>query len=472
MVNLIQKSKEKNDDDLDVSEPLPHVCTKIYQLLETELEYLQKNWYKRILFSFYVPCPCEKPCDTHGFTHCMEDECLHLLPLKQCLSKKIVECDYRQVKTDFIQKYFCGSSYKDFPESNALSPFASGGHSSNLATPVISRSFWGDHDVSGDDVQWFRGAGKMLNSGQAGRDWIALAKRLGYSEREITNFEDDIHPALTLLNNWLESNGRTRYCIDLLISCLEQMERQDVAERIQTEIGPELPAPPVFISYQWDSQESVLHLRRRLEFAGFPCWMDVGQLGGGDTLYGRIYEGISKAKVFLCCLTPRYALSPTCSREASLADVLRKPIVPVMMEPTPWPPPGPLAIILSSLVYIDLCSIGGHGGCGRQADWESKFQNIMERLAHYISPAFAGYHLNETSAGRLIGPPDTLCKNHSDFTDTAANSDDRGSTEAIAPGEEDSSSVSTRGQRSNTPIAWERSHSINRVVRCSICIVI
>ena len=60
-------------------------------------------------------------------------------------------------------------------------------------------------------------------------------------------------------------------------------------------------------------------------------------------------------QVVLCFLTPRYVLSPLCTREMSLADVLRKPIVPIMLEATPWPPPGALALILSSLVYIDLC---------------------------------------------------------------------------------------------------------------------
>lgn len=64
---------------------------------------------------------------------------------------------------------------------------------------------------------------------------------------------------------------------------------------------------------------------------------------------------IHSFQVVLCFLTPRYVLSPLCSREMSLADILRKPIVPIMLEPTPWPPPGALALILSSLVYIDLC---------------------------------------------------------------------------------------------------------------------
>lgn len=68
--------------------------------------------------------------------------------------------------------------------------------------------------------------------------------------------------------------------------------------------------------------------------------MDMSSVKGGDQLYGKIYEGISNCKVVICCLTPKYSASRSCTREVTLADVLHKPILPIMLEGCPWPPPG------------------------------------------------------------------------------------------------------------------------------------
>ena len=148
------------------------------------------------------------------------------------------------------------------------------------------------------EPSWMRQASKLLEN-KPNRDCIALAKRLGYSDKDISKLIEDSTPSLTLLRNWYETNGRTRYCIDVLISCLRMISREDVINIIEYELEPEVMSPPIFISYHWDSQEQVFELRRKLELSGFPCWMDVNFMGGGDLLYGKIYDGISRAKVIM-----------------------------------------------------------------------------------------------------------------------------------------------------------------------------
>lgn len=53
-------------------------------------------------------------------------------------------------------------------------------------------------------------------------------------------------------------------------------------------------------------------------------------------------------------MTSMYMISTMCQRELVLADMLKKPIVPVMFELTPWPPIGAASLILSQLAYVDL----------------------------------------------------------------------------------------------------------------------
>ena len=93
------------------------------------------------------------------------------------------------------------------------------------------------------------------------------------------------------------------------------MERLEFGHRnSQNFLSPvaesESPIPQVFISYQWDAQDQARSLRDFLERLGYACWMDVGQMGGGDHLNAKIDEGLRNCKVyrttfFLMCMKPK-----------------------------------------------------------------------------------------------------------------------------------------------------------------------
>ena len=89
----------------------------------------------------------------------------------------------------------------------------------------------------------------------------------------------------------------------------------------------------------------------------------------------------------LVFISPRLVLSEFCIKEVNLADMLRMPIIPIMIEKTPWPPPGVLAMILSQHVFVDLAGTGGHGGRGKDADWSTKLRELIRRLRLYTNSA-------------------------------------------------------------------------------------
>lgn len=74
----------------------------------------------------------------------------------------------------------------------------------------------------------------------------------------------------------------------------------------------------VFLSYQWSHQAEVKMLKQHLEKAGYRCWMDIGQMGGGDKLFSAIDAGIRAAKVVIACVTEKYSKSDNCRREVSV----------------------------------------------------------------------------------------------------------------------------------------------------------
>ncbi|KAF6026408.1 hypothetical protein EB796_015296 [Bugula neritina] len=134
--------------------------------------------------------------------------------------------------------------------------------------------------------------------------------------------------------------------------------------------------PDVFISYQWGKQKEVYAFYKKLKSLGFTCWLDIEQMGAGDSLYDKIDRGIRNCKVVLSCVTEKYSLSLNCRREISLTSSLSKPIVPLLLEKTTWPPAGPMSMPLAQLKYVD-CSKEGS-----LAD-EGCFNEILRRMAEH-----------------------------------------------------------------------------------------
>ncbi|GFR68737.1 protein neuralized [Elysia marginata] len=255
-----------------------------------------------------------------------------------------------------------------------------------IAPVLIEQSFGNIERHMPNLPSWLKGAAKLLNGAPENQDWLALARVMGYKQNRIDTLNEDLNPSLALLTDWIVSSGNTTMSVDVLLHYLNHLGCDDVAGMILQAKEHDLDRPQIFISYQWDVQDQVAALRDHLERSGFSCWMDIGQMGGGDQLSTKIDQGLRGCKLVVACITPKYTASHLCNRELWLADMLHKPILPVVMEMVGWPPPGGMAVILSQLVHIDMKGVGGHGGIGKHADLQDKYAEIVQRVSLHTQP--------------------------------------------------------------------------------------
>ncbi|CAD5114046.1 DgyrCDS3196 [Dimorphilus gyrociliatus] len=124
------------------------------------------------------------------------------------------------------------------------------------------------------------------------------------------------------------------------------------SKKSNTKNEAEVISPDVFISYQWDKQPQIKRLYKKLSGLGYHCWLDIMQMGGGDSLFDKIDKGIRGCRVVISCVTPKYALSANCRREVSLSGALNKPIIPLLLDNMKWPPEGPMSMVFTQLLYI------------------------------------------------------------------------------------------------------------------------
>lgn len=64
------------------------------------------------------------------------------------------------------------------------------------------------------------------------------------------------------------------------------------------------------ISYQWDVQKSMIHVRNELQSQGYKVWMDIDEMGG-STLESMA-RAVENASVVLMGVSQKYKESPNC----------------------------------------------------------------------------------------------------------------------------------------------------------------
>ncbi|XP_054770128.2 uncharacterized protein LOC129277962 [Lytechinus pictus] len=252
-----------------------------------------------------------------------------------------------------------------------------------------------DHKTITNAPKWSRDVSKLLNP-EHEHDWRFLAVRLGYSGEDIRNWALSPDPTMAILAEWYTTH-KSSDATYAILSALEDMGRTDAAEIITQSLEeaellvPQAPPdesekpPTVFLSYQWDHQPEVKAIRKHLEMAGFPCWMDIGQMGGGDQLFAKISQGMRTSKVVLCMVTEKYSNSENCNKEVNLANLLNKPIIPILIDQTQWPPQGAMSMLFAQLLYIQFYNNKEY--VRGEKFWEdAKFSELLGQISYHANP--------------------------------------------------------------------------------------
>ncbi|XP_060072233.1 uncharacterized protein LOC132552106 [Ylistrum balloti] len=248
-----------------------------------------------------------------------------------------------------------------------------------------------DHKTMTNAPKWSRDLTKLMNP-KTEHDWRLLAQRLGYTPQDIKGWATQHDPCMGLLSEWYATH-KTIEATRAILNILQEMNRLDAAAIVENamkavegvveeEIDYATP-PPIFLSYQWGHQNEVKLLRNHLIMAGYECWMDIGQMGGGDKLFEKIDNGIRGAKVILCCVSEKYAKSPNCNREVNMSVNLGKPMIPLLMEKMAWPPIGSMGPIFSEYLFVRFFQRRGEETEDQRYWPVPKFQELLMQLNMY-----------------------------------------------------------------------------------------
>ena len=62
---------------------------------------------------------------------------------------------------------------------------------------------------------------------------MGMVDFVGYKKNKIDKFNDDLNPGLALITDWIISSGNTMLSVDMMVTCLENMFRDDIVDIIQ-----------------------------------------------------------------------------------------------------------------------------------------------------------------------------------------------------------------------------------------------
>ena len=141
----------------------------------------------------------------------------------------------------------------------------------------------------------------------------------------------------------------------------------------------------IFISYQWDIQQTVRHLFDKLINKGYSCWIDETVMGGGDQLHAEMDKGVRNCKLFIPFITAKYVESTNCYKETNLSVILKKPIIPLLIGDVAWPPKG-MGTLIGDLLFIRFKNINA----SPEELWSGKpFDELIAQINKCLCPSAA-----------------------------------------------------------------------------------
>ncbi|KAL9972489.1 hypothetical protein ACROYT_G018801 [Oculina patagonica] len=364
------------------------IVREVPVFLEDTLQDLshELSWLRNLRYELCVACTnCSKraeECVKHRSISCAHEDCLHLLqvlPEEQLICPKSFGNETVNVRG--LEKWFGAHKTEVEEQKVTLGPQALDQSSSKTGKP------------STDDL--------LLLAFELGTSWKMLGRTLALPEPVLEQIEVDnrylSEKCYGVLRRWTEVFGSAATYESLARALQHPIVGRgelavkycdvcrDIYQDLDTAPIPSMTADisgsncSVFLSYQWDLQDTVKRLKSRMKESGIQCWMDIGQMGGGDALFAKIDAGIRACKVFVCCVTEKYCQSDACQGEATLAHSLKKPVIPLLFEDISWPPEGQLALIFTKLLYIKITEKRG-------TIPDAEFQQLMRKVEELVKP--------------------------------------------------------------------------------------